>query len=265
MDAKSLRVVRQLQELLGPAVLLPIRHGEKKPTQTDWQLATLADMTPENLAVLDYRHNIGVLLGTASAGLCTIDVDADDYIEPFLSLNPNLETTLRTKSRRGCNFWVRVKGKFPALHGITHRTKTDSDGKPLKVGEWRADGGQTVIWGTHPSGCKYRRVVRSKPVELEFSEIHWPPDWARQEPDPACSDLEATHGPPYSIAKYGKVTFNTSFFAAKFKLEHRTLWHPGEQQFFQYDAAGGLWCPTTKDAIKFQFAADLKALLMKLN
>ncbi len=251
-------MVRQLQELLGPAVLLPIKAGKKGPKFAGWQTTTLADMTPEKLAELDYRQNIGVLLGKASAGLCTIDLDSDQDVAPFLALNPKLETTLRTKGKRGCNFWVRVKGEFPALHTITHRTQTNGDGQPLKVGEWRADGGQTIIWGTHPSGCKYQRIVKAHPVEIEFSEIRWPDDWVRHEPAAAGNDLEATHGPPYSISKTGKVTLNNSFFAAKFAAEHRTLWHPGEQQFYQYDPGNGLWCVTTKDAIKHQFASDLK-------
>jgi P4 family phage/plasmid primase-like protien len=258
VEINSQRVVRQLQELLGPAVLLPIKRGKKGPEFDDWQTTTLADMTPENLAVLDYRHNIGVLLGKASAGLCSIDVDAEEDVAPFLALNPKLESTLRTKGKRGCNLWIRVKGQFPGLHTITHRTKTNGDGKPLKVGEWRADGGQTVIWGAHPSGCKYRRVVKSPPVEIEFSEIQWPDDWVRQEPTITGSDLEAKHGAPYSIAQNGRVSLNTSFFAAKFAAERLTLWHPGEQQFYQYDETSGLWRITTKDAIKLQFACDLK-------
>src|SRR5262249_26026850 len=119
--------------------------------------------------------------------------------------------------------------------------------------------GQTVVWGRHPAGCKYRRVVKAKPAEIEFSEIHWPEGWTRQQPNSNAAALEATHGAPYSIAKNGKLTLNTSFFAAKFAAERRTLWHPGEQQFFQYNATSGLWRLVTKDAIKQQFATDLKA------
>lgn len=258
MENTSQRIVRQLQELLGPAVLLPIKSGKKGPEFAGWQTTTLADMTPENLSHLDHEHNIGVLLGKPSQGLCSVDVDSDEDVAPFLAINPALATTLRTKGQRGCNFWVRINGEFPPLHSLTHRTKTNPDGKPLKVGEWRADGGQTVIFGTHPSGCKYQRVVRAAPAAMEFADIHWPDDWVRAEPPSTNPDLEATHGAAYTIGKTGRVRLNVSFFAGKFATERRTLWHPGEQNFFQYDASRGLWCIATKDTIKLQFAGDLK-------
>src|SRR5262249_35934548 len=161
------------------------------PTQLGWQQVTLADMTPENLAVLDYKHNIGVLLGKASGGLCTIDIDADADVGTFLALNPKLAGTLRTRGARGCNFWMRVNGEFPPLHKIT---KLNGGGQPEDIGEWRSDGGQTIIWGTHPSGCKYQRLVKAKPVEITFSEIRWPEGWVGQQSNRDAAALEAAHG-----------------------------------------------------------------------
>ncbi|MEY4438452.1 MAG: hypothetical protein RL249_864, partial [Actinomycetota bacterium] len=62
---------------------------------------------------------------------------------------------------------------------------------PLDVGEWRATGGQTVIFGTHPSGCRYRRLVKAVPVQITFAEINWP--------DFANFDLIVPLGSPWGV------------------------------------------------------------------
>ena len=63
-------------------------------------------MTPAYLASLNHGQNIGVLLGAASEGLCTIDVDDDDRLEAFLSLNPCLRESLISRGSRGGNVWI---------------------------------------------------------------------------------------------------------------------------------------------------------------
>ena len=83
--------------------------------------------------------NLGVLLGKPSDRLCTIDLDNDSDVEPFLDANPRLRDTTRTKRVRGCNSWVRIVGDYPP------NTVLKVDGKIL--GEWRADGNQTIIYG----------------------------------------------------------------------------------------------------------------------
>ncbi len=113
-------------------------------------------------------RNIGVLLGSASGGLCTIDFDQDADIEPFLENNPRLRDTTRTKRVRGCNFWIFVDGVFPAS-------------AKLPFGEWRADGNQTVIYGraidkrkgeTEPTDYEFLNEV--PPIRIRFGEIIFP-------------------------------------------------------------------------------------------
>ena len=111
--------------------------------------------------------NIGVLLGSASGGLCAIDIDADDEVQPFLALNPKLSSTLRTSGARGAQVWVRIVGDYPKLTKL----KTADCGE---WGEWRCDGGQSVVHGVHPDGIEYRRLVDAPPVQIAFSEIVWP-------------------------------------------------------------------------------------------
>ena len=185
--------IARIQSQLGPCVLLTIPRGEKGPRVPKWQQLTMADMTPAYLAGLNHGQNIGVVLGTASERLCTIDVDNDNRLEEFLSLNPRLRESLISRGSRGGNVWIRVQGEYP-LSG-----KLALAGEPW--GEWRADGNQTVIYGEHPSGCKYRNNGR-KPLEVELEAIRWPAalalPWEKPEasiPDPLQDCIFLPSGP----------------------------------------------------------------------
>jgi hypothetical protein len=169
-------VLEQQRAMLGgPALLLAIKPNEKRPQVEGWtQIPASAMNDPKYLATLNHGGNLGVACGQVSAGLCSIDIDDDEKMEAFLALNPRLRSTLRTKRKRGGNFWVRIKGDFPKLHKIK-----DAEGQPW--GEWRSDGGQTVIYGqamdrdkgeTKPT--RYRVIVEAPPVEIAFDEILWP-------------------------------------------------------------------------------------------
>jgi hypothetical protein len=166
--------LREILDLIGPAVLLPITPGGKAPGFKAWEKATLDDMLRvEYLARFGPRHNVGVLQGKPSNGLGSVDLDADEWIAPFLAANPKLASTLRTRRSRGCNLWVRIVGEYPQLTKLHHPTRKGREGKPLDVGEWRSTGGQTVIAG-EAEGVPYRFEVRAAPVEIRFAEIVWP-------------------------------------------------------------------------------------------
>ncbi len=109
--------IQVLRRLLGDDVLLlHCVKGEKGARWEGWQDITIEKMRDERyLRALGKAHNIAVLLGKASGGLCSIDIDGDESIEPFLALNPMLRETLRSRGKRGCNLWVRMKGDSPTL------------------------------------------------------------------------------------------------------------------------------------------------------
>jgi putative DNA primase/helicase len=176
----ALNHVARIKDQLGPCVLLAIPPGEKGPRTREWQKLTLADMTPGYFAGLNHGQNIGVLLGAASEGLCTIDVDDDGLLEAFLNLNPSLRESLISKGARGGNIWLRIRGLYPP--GGKIRTLQSAG-----FGEWRANGNQTVIYGRHPSGRDYSNNG-NRPLEIEFTEIVWPAGlclpWRRAEPEP---------------------------------------------------------------------------------
>ena len=184
-----LKRIQRIRNLLGPAVLIPIRPLTKKPAKKGWQQLTLDIMRdPRHLAALA-RGNIGVVLGRASSGLCTIDLDSEAAVEPFLKANPRLRGTTRTKRIRGCNIWVRIDGEYPRNTEL----KTAA-GK--HVGEWRADGNQTIIYGsaidrakgeTKPTSYVFLNEV--KPIQIRFNDIVFP----------KCCFFKTTHPPPIRL------------------------------------------------------------------
>jgi hypothetical protein len=166
IDPASKRISHILS-LLGPALLLPW-PARCKGSQKKWKHLQLTDMSaPSHLEKLKRAGNIGVALGRASNGLVTIDFDDEDYVEPFLEVNPLLRTTVRTTAQRGCNIWLRCTTDYPRSCQLRNPTGDE-------IGEWRADGNQTIIAGTHPDGVPYRFVVESPAIAVDYSEIVWP-------------------------------------------------------------------------------------------
>jgi Bifunctional DNA primase/polymerase, N-terminal len=159
--------VFHLHGLLGPAVFLPWPSGSKG-NHRKWKHLQLSDMTePGHQSKLERAGNIGVALGQVSNGLVTIDLDEDNYVDAFLAANPLLKTTLRTRASRGCNIWVRCSSEYPP----SQRLKNTSG---AEIGEWRADGSQTIIIGTHPEGMLYQFVVEKPAITIVYGAIIWP-------------------------------------------------------------------------------------------
>src|SRR5262249_40680661 len=158
--------VAGIRELIGPAVLLRWPSGTKG-NRRKWKHLQLADMTDEYLAKLETNCNIGVALGKVSGGLLSIDFDQDQPADCFLETNPLLKNTLRTRARRGCNIWVRCSGNYPAACKLKSPSGKD-------IGEWRADGTQTIISGMHPDGVPYQFVAERPVITLSYDAIIWP-------------------------------------------------------------------------------------------
>jgi hypothetical protein len=166
IDPASNRI-SQILSLLGSALLLPW-PAKCKGAPKKWKHLQLTDMSaPSHLAELERAGNIGVALGRASNGLVTVDFDNEDYVEAFLEVNPLLRTTLRTTAQRGCNIWLRCTTDYPPSCKLRNRSGDE-------IGEWRADGNQTIVAGTHPDGVPYRFVVESPAIAIGYSEIVWP-------------------------------------------------------------------------------------------
>lgn len=241
----------------------------------------------ENLMQLleEPRNNLGVLLGAPSQltegartwHLCSIDIDEDSAVAEFVAENPKLAWTLQTVGSRGRNFWVWVEGDYPALSKVFHKLLDESTGDLLHKadkhrawGEWRATGGQTVIYGTHPgTGRPYRRDVEQAPVRLRFEEIVWPKGlflpWAPPPETPealalkAVAELVKEHGAAYEKTAKGGLQINQTFFAAYYCDRHTLIFSPEESVFYRYEGEStGLWSKQTADSIRRELAADIK-------
>ncbi len=260
-------VAQVLARLAGPAVLLPIPRNQKGPVFQDWPQTTLAAMSnPAYLSQFQRSGNIGVLLGEPSEGLCTVDLDSEEVLKAFLSVNPELSSTLQTSRMRGGNLWLRILGKFPAAGKI----KDHATGRDL--GEWRANGNQTVIHGAAIDTTKgetkptqYRTLVDAPPLKIAFSQIVWPGGWRvpwMPEPEEAGiaanQELIAEHGEPFTKSDNGRLTLNAMYFIARFARSDDTLYEPAESQFYGYDLELGLWRRRTEAAIKIDLAEALK-------
>lgn len=244
--------VRAVREILGQdAVLIAVKKGLKEPVEGSWQKTTISRMSEPGYIERLEQGNIGVVLGSASNGLCAVDIDDDDQVEPFLALNPKLRQTLRTRGNRGAQIWVKVKGEYPKL---TQLKNTEG-----AWGEWRADGGQSVISGEHPCGRDYQILNEAKPADIAFADIHWPEElklpWVKSDFDVV---VEA-EGEPFTVSEKGGVVLNQMFFVRKYTLENRVLFDSGLGEFFQYDPSDGLWKKQSVETIKRGFLAALTA------
>ena len=60
-------------------------------------------------------------------------------------------------------------GDYPPLHRLIREGE--------QVGEFRSDGGYTLIHGVHPEGMKYRVEQSAPVVTVSYSDIEWPPNF----------------------------------------------------------------------------------------
>lgn len=246
-------IIDQLRGRLGHGVvMIPVPSGQKAPTRKGWQKTALERMLDEQYLNELRAGNIGVLLGKPSGNVCSIDIDDDAAVEPFLELNPRLRTTLRTKGYRGCQIWVRITDEeLPKSCKLTTQS-----GHPF--GEWRADGNQSIIHGRHEKGVDYQRVVDAPVVEIAFDDIVWPDDLKTEWGDRAFRDLVAEVGEPV----VGNA-INVSFFSRVFAM--RKLVGVRRGKICIYNPTTGMWCSQQPEEIKKSVWLFVREFLRELG
>lgn len=197
------------------------------------------------------KGNIAVYLGKASGGLCAIDLDADEDLTAFLAVNPVLESTTRSRSRRGGMLWFRVVGDYPKSCNPKH-----------KRFEWRADERLSMIHGRHPNGMDYVLVVDAAPVAVPFAEVVWPDGWelpwVNKAGEDAAAALAKEYGQPFYRNKDEHVTgINERYWAALYSRENRVLYDPDEKEFYRYEEITGLWRQVTPENIREMISARI--------
>ena len=254
----GVRDVEDVYQILGDdAVLLALPRGIKYPVADGWQKTTLAtSRTPEYQQTLA-RSDLGVLLGRAGNGNCSIDCDCDDAAAALLASNPRFAETFQTRGARGRNFWLRITGDVPKSCNLS------ADG--VKLGEWRADGNQTKISGTHPdTGNPYQWLTTTEPLNLAFTDIVWPVGWTADCIKTDFDRLIATWGEAGFFTTDEKTGVNSlrglnqPHWAARLALVFDCLFEPSENQFYAYEPTRGLWTPKTKATLKTALAAELR-------
>ena len=174
-NRESNKVLSGLYQLLGRrTVLLPIPLKTKRPVEAGWESITFEDtQKPDYQAALqtaiERKGNIGVKLDD---GLISIDFDDEETANAIASLAVFSET-LRTRGRRGCNFWLRLVGSYPNGRNYPYGQNyynLKRNGK--KVGEFRCGpGAQTVIFGEHPDSTpenpiRYSSIASKSVIEI---------------------------------------------------------------------------------------------------
>jgi hypothetical protein len=166
-------VLNTVMELLKPAVFLAWPAGTKG-SHKRWKHLTLAYMKPRYLQRLS-KGNVGVAFGQAStdeqgAVLCGIDLDQPEFVKTFMEANPMLREGWLSRGRPDrLLIIVRVKGGYPKSCKLV-------DAQGVALGEWRADGCQSIVPPSiHPdTGKPYELVSANKPLVIEYQDIHWP-------------------------------------------------------------------------------------------
>jgi hypothetical protein len=188
------RALAPLMGLLGDVVFIPEHFKDKRPRLCGWNRLTQDSLTDDYFRALEASiiegGNIGVLLSKPSGNLCTVDLDFQLAVEPFLLDNPRLRKTLAsTGSGVGAQFWIRVSGYY--LPKVLKLSVTEALAKKYQVpqnpytqtydvGEWRG-GQKSTIWGVHPSGKEYRILTPNPPIEISMDEIVPPRGWRLRE------------------------------------------------------------------------------------
>jgi putative DNA primase/helicase len=290
--------LQKLYDIFGAGVVfLPLPKGSKQPLIKKWQNITFADtQKPDYQKALEHcverGGNIGVLLGPASEGLISVDWDRDELVDPFIALCPKLASTTRTKGKRGCNFFLRIKPGTPYPNSQSSYALRDSDGE--KCGEWRCGGGdkgaQTIIFGVHPDGPIYQVQVENQPVELVFDadlKWFWPFDApkptknggaAKPGADPSstqsqngqtsstastAADPQAAYGQalaelgePFPTTQRG-YQINLLFFARLFGINRRAIWDVQSKNYYAYNPLNGAFERLGQEAVAKFITSDI--------
>src|SRR4051794_18519950 len=82
---------------------LPLRPAAKNPTQADWQTTKTTYANVDSL-FRNSRSNIGIRLGSASNGLCDLDVDAPEARLMAEDVLPKTKAVFGRKSARRSHY-----------------------------------------------------------------------------------------------------------------------------------------------------------------
>jgi hypothetical protein len=164
------RTAKVFNWLPAGAVLVPCHFASKKP-RVCWQAHwTVQEFEAFGMERAD-KGNLAVKMGTAN--IRTTDWDNGEMFKAFLNANPWARKAQQSIGKRGGNVWFRME--LPASQEQCWALERGGmDGKPEKVGEFRAGNCLTTISGAHPSGVLYQvRNAGCLPL-VRAEDVVWP-------------------------------------------------------------------------------------------
>ena len=109
---------------------------------------------------------IAVRVGNRDHNVISIDIDGDELMKGFIDRNPIARKTLISKGSRGANFWFMLSHECLDLQDLKH--------EGVSVGEFRGNGGVTIIQGLHENKTDYYRFLNKAPVsEIKLDQLKW--------------------------------------------------------------------------------------------
>jgi hypothetical protein len=173
------------------AVLVPCHFASKKPRVYWKALWTAQEFAAYGSDRAD-KGNIAVKMGIAD--IRTTDWDTDEMFREFLHINAWARDAQQSIGARGGNVWFRMKLP-PSQDHCWALERDGNNGKPEKIGEFRAGNCLTTISGAHPSGVLYH-VKNPGCLPLVLAEDIILPDGVRlhQQPVRRTTDYDDTPG-----------------------------------------------------------------------
>jgi len=288
--------ITKLYELLGAeVVLLQVPKGKKGPVSKGWQSVQFAETQTEEYQKKLAKGNVGVLLGGPSGGLCAIDIDDDELMDEFFSLNPGLRQSLVTRGARGVQIWIRctrdteaeARGMdsapfYSALKFADRQVENEATGEMsvMCFGEWRNEGRlatgeyrgfQSIVYGKHPDGVDYTFVNEAPVREVYFREIAWPAGLLTPWEDEWLKRLEVTFGDPWtaSFTPLGELkeikAMCEPYWAGRFIYHNHVIWEEKEERFYFYNSETGCWDHISEQGIQVKLAEMMLTISRELG
>lgn len=237
-------VLAEIRSILGEGLtLLPIHSGTKKPKREKWTEFTSEVMgDPEYLKLFEGDANVGVITGSASNGLCAIDLDDDEALEEFLVSNPELRNCATVRGKKGAKIFIITNENPPS------RKISNADG--VKIGEFLGVGQQAVVHGLHPEGPIYEWICKEPPMKLSLKEVVLPDGWMVPWVKTPIEEVRERFGRELSEGSAGGIKLNQRFFAALVCFVQNLIYHTKEKRFYCYKEAEGIWSVCSDDEIR---------------
>lgn len=164
------RTAEVLTWLPAGTVLVPCHFASKKPRvlwSKGWTVKSFAEFGADRAD----QGNLAVLMGSADTR--SFDWDTDELFWEFVEINAWAREAQQSFGARGGNVWclMELPSRFTNCMGLVRQ---EPDGKPKKVGEWRAGNCLTTISGAHPSGKLYRVENAGCLPFVRIQDVRWP-------------------------------------------------------------------------------------------